>query len=121
MNAAAILRELERRGVLVTADGDALVLKPKRALDDALLARVREHKPEIIRAVSAPKAPDTVKRFGQRHARLFPFIGRKVWTPGGTGTLLQVFADRATVILDSQLSQCTAFAPAEIEPVSAEA
>ncbi len=121
MNAAAILSELDRRGVRVTADGEALVLKPKRALDAELLAHIREHKPEIIRVISTPRAPDTVKRFGQQHARLFPFIGRKVRTPGGPGTLLQVFADRTTVILDSQLSQCTAFAPAEIEPVSAEA
>jgi hypothetical protein len=37
--------------VLVTADGDTLCLKPRRALDDALLARVREAKPVILEAV----------------------------------------------------------------------
>ena len=53
MSGLAILDELQRRGVSVTADGDALVLKPRRAVDRALLDRVREHKPEIIRALSA--------------------------------------------------------------------
>ncbi len=48
-----ILSELQRRGVSVIADGDALVLKPRRAVDGELLARVRQYKPEIIRALSA--------------------------------------------------------------------
>ncbi|MGH9740578.1 MAG: hypothetical protein ACRD4X_18625 [Candidatus Acidiferrales bacterium] len=53
MSAAALLSELARRGVSVTADGDALILKPRRALDGELLARIRENKPEIIRVLSA--------------------------------------------------------------------
>lgn len=62
-----------------------------------------------------------VRRFHvQQHAKLFPFIGRKVRTPAGLGTLLQVFADRCTVVLDSHLAQCARFAPGEIEPVSCE-
>lgn len=56
-------------------------------------------------------------RFGQ-HGKLFPFLGRKVRTPSGPGTLLQVFAERVTVLLDSQMSQCSFFRPEEIEPVS---
>lgn len=52
----AILIELRRRGVSVIADGDALVLKPKRAVDGELLALVREHKPDIIRALSVRPA-----------------------------------------------------------------
>ena len=50
MSAAAteILSELARRGVRVRVEGDSLKLKPKSALDDILLARVREHKPEIL-------------------------------------------------------------------------
>ncbi len=60
-----------------------------------------------------------VRRFhGQSHARLFSFLGRKVRTPAGMGTLLQVFADRCTVVLDSHVAQCAHFAPDEIEPVS---
>lgn len=59
-------------------------------------------------------------RFGQRHARLFPFLGRKVRTPGGPGTLIQVFANRVTVLLDSELGRCTWFHPNDVEPVSPE-
>jgi TubC N-terminal docking domain len=46
--AAEILTELRGRGVSVTVDGDILCLKPRRALDDVLLARVREVKPAIL-------------------------------------------------------------------------
>lgn len=48
MSAAEILGELQRRGVAVTVDGDTLCLSPKRAIDDALVARVREAKPAIL-------------------------------------------------------------------------
>jgi hypothetical protein len=61
---------------------------------------------------------DAQQRFGQPHGKLFPFLGRKVRTPCGPGTLLQVFAERVTVLLDSQMSQCSFFRPAEIEPIS---
>lgn len=57
-------------------------------------------------------------RFGQPHAKLFPFLGRKVRTPNGPGTLIQVFADRVTVLLDAELSRCSFFQPGEIEPVT---
>jgi hypothetical protein len=46
--AAEILTELRGRGVSVTVEGDILCLKPKRALDDTLLARVRDSKPAIL-------------------------------------------------------------------------
>lgn len=50
--AAEILTELQRRGVIVAVEGgDTLCLKPRRALDDALLARVREAKPAILEAL----------------------------------------------------------------------
>jgi hypothetical protein len=49
--AAEILAELERRGVIVAMDGDTLCLKPRHALDDTLLTRVREAKPEILEAL----------------------------------------------------------------------
>jgi hypothetical protein len=52
-------------------------------------------------------------RFGQPHAKLFPFIGRKVRTPGGSGTLLQVFAGRLTLVLESDLDKCAFFKPAQ--------
>lgn len=49
--AAEILTELQRRGVIVAVEGDTLCLKPRRALGDALLARVREEKPAILEAL----------------------------------------------------------------------
>jgi hypothetical protein len=56
VNAMAILYDLQRRGISVAADGNTLVLKPRRALDSELLARLREHKAEILRALSARPA-----------------------------------------------------------------
>jgi hypothetical protein len=49
--AAEILTELRRRGVTVAVEGDALCLKPRRALDDTLLARVRGAKPALLDAL----------------------------------------------------------------------
>jgi len=51
MSGLAILGELQRRGVRVTADGDSLVLKPRRALDSDLLGRIRGAKPAILEAL----------------------------------------------------------------------
>lgn len=49
--AAEVLCELQRRGVSVAADGDTLCLKPRGALDETLLARVRQVKPAIMEAL----------------------------------------------------------------------
>ena len=49
--AVEILAELQRRGVSVRAEGDALKLRPAEKLDTALLERVREAKPEILAAL----------------------------------------------------------------------
>ena len=43
-----VLNELKRRGISVMVEGDTLRLKPRRALDDALLARIQETKPAIL-------------------------------------------------------------------------
>lgn len=56
-------------------------------------------------------------RFAQPHADLFPLLGRKVRTPQGPGTLLQVFAERTTVLLDSDLNKCSWFRPEEISEI----
>ena len=42
----------------------------------------------------SPESIDAERRFRQPQAKLFPYIGRKVNTPGGPGTLIQVFAER---------------------------
>jgi hypothetical protein len=49
--AAELLAELRERGVSVRAEGDALCLKPRRALDYALLVRIRDAKPGILEAL----------------------------------------------------------------------
>jgi hypothetical protein len=53
--AAETLTELSRRGVTIRVEGDNLRLGPRAALDDGLLARIREHKGEIIRLLAARK------------------------------------------------------------------
>ena len=47
--------ERSRRGVTIGVEGDKLRLGPRGALDDDLLARIREHKSEIIRLLAARK------------------------------------------------------------------
>jgi len=84
----------------------------------ALLAELRKHRERVKGLLRQRVAEDAERRFGQPHAKLFQFLGRKVRTPAGPGTLLQVFADRVTVLLDSELSRCNFFRPAEIDPVS---
>ena len=61
---------------------------------------------------------DALRRFAQPHAKLFPFIGRKVRTPQGTGTLIQVFASKVAVVLESELERCSFFQSDDVEPVS---
>jgi len=51
LQAAEILTELQRRGVIVAAEGDTLCLKPRHALDDMLLDRIREAKSAILEAL----------------------------------------------------------------------
>jgi TubC N-terminal docking domain len=131
MSAAhSILTEITRRGIAVRVDGETLRFKPRLALDDDLVERIKEHKAEIIRAVvtegsdqifhSSTESLAAERRFGQSHAKLFPFLGRKVRTPKGSGTLIQVFAERVTVLLDSERDKCSFFNPTQIEPVSVE-
>jgi len=131
MNAAhSILAEITRRGIAVRVDGKTLRLRPRLALDDDLVGRIKEHKAEIIRVVLTegsdqalhwpPKSLAAERRFGQSHAKLFPFLGRKVRTPTGPGTLIRVFAERVTVLLDSERDKCSFFRPEQIEPVSTE-
>jgi hypothetical protein len=54
--AAEILTELQRRGVIVAIEGDTLCLKPRRALDNTLLARVRDEKLAILEVLRSGPA-----------------------------------------------------------------
>jgi hypothetical protein len=150
MTAEALVAELEQGGVCLRAEGERLKLQAPadkmpspetiaglRQNKAAVLEYLRERgQPREIQFVSLPEpilrktdkletwrpeSLDAELRFGQPHARLFPFIGRKVRTPSGPGTLLQVFADRATVLLDSERDQgCVRFLPHEVIPVAPE-
>ncbi len=75
----------------------------------------------IILSHSEAAAADLEARFGQPHARLFPLLGRRVSTPAGTGTLLQVFAQRCAVDCGRKTAngepQVEFFAPEQIEAI----
>ena len=147
MTPETLVATLEQGGVRLRIEGERLKLEAPadRVPDPATIAGLRENKAAIVeylRGRSQPRGiqfssfPDPIarktekleswppesfeveRRFAQPHAKLFPFLGRKVRTPSGPGTLLQVFADRATVLLDSELSRCSFFSPKQIEPVS---
>lgn len=57
-----------------------------------------------------------MRRFGCLHARLYPLMGKKVQTPEGEGTLVQVFGERAAVNLDCDGSRLAVFLPCELGP-----
>jgi hypothetical protein len=127
-DALEIVSRLERAGGSLSLDGDrieyAIPIGNREA--QKLLAELRKQREcvtEILRLRTSesvqdwpPESHDGVRRFDQPHARLFPLLGRKVRTPSGPGTLLQVFADRVTVLLDTELSRCAVFIPQEIAP-----
>ena len=103
----------------------------RRAELASLIDTLKRHKEEVEKLVRSrpvrcteidwpPASTDAERRFAQPHARLFPFIGCKVRTPAGPGTLLQVFAERVTVLLDSEVARCSSFPPGQIEPVNEE-
>jgi hypothetical protein len=50
--ATDILEELSRRGVVAQVAGETISLKPRASLDDVLLARVKEHKTELLAVLS---------------------------------------------------------------------
>jgi hypothetical protein len=47
-----------------------------------------------------PWPPECLKMerlFAQEHARLFPLLAKRVWTPQGAGILLSTFADQCEI------------------------
>jgi hypothetical protein len=59
--AADLLVELKRRGFELQARGDRLTYRPAAAMPPDLLARLRNHKPDLLRLLSEPSrdpAPD---------------------------------------------------------------
>lgn len=124
-----IVSQLEEAGGSLALDGERILYSIPSGNSGAqgLLAELRKHRNGVRELLLhrvemqqrwLAESLDAERRFAQPHAKLFPFIGRKVTTPAGTGTLLQVFAERVTVLLDSELDRCSFFPSAEIEPVS---
>ncbi len=124
-----IASRLEQIGGRLVLDGDRIRYSVPSGSPEAqsLLAELRKHREavaELLRQRAAdgrnwpPESLDYEQRFGQPHARLFLYLGRKVRTPAGPGTLLQVFAERVTVLLDSELSKCSVFERGAIEPAN---
>jgi hypothetical protein len=74
--AAEILTELRGRGVNVTVEGDILCLKPRCALDDALLARVRDAKPAIL---------EVLRKLPSNCAATAQIPATTCWHCGGSG------------------------------------
>jgi hypothetical protein len=66
-------------------------------------------------ARAAEQMLNSEERFGQSHARLFPFIKKRVWTPSGMGLLLQVFEDRCEILLDQ--SRTVHVPPVNVRPI----
>jgi hypothetical protein len=131
---------LERAGAeLAIENGNIRVRYPLRsALGPSIKAAVallKQNKDEAI-AYLAQRPADSVSGLPTFHAvtvqlerkpahplaRLYPFLERRVRTPQGTGRLVQVFSDRAAVVLDRELvkpeseQKITFFPPADICP-----
>lgn len=120
--AAALLETLERLDLSVRVDGESLQVRgPRAAMTPDLEQAIRAHKAELVQLVAAdadgwpPESLHAERRFGRWHARLYPFIGRTVATPRGAGRLVQIFGDRATVILPGE-TQAGVFLPEELGP-----
>jgi hypothetical protein len=146
MTAEMLVATIEQGGVRLRVDGDRLKLEAPadRVPSPETIAGLRENKAAVVEYLRGrckpegiqfssfpnpigrktekleswpPESLDAERRFGQPHAKLFPYLGRKVRTPAGPGTLVQVFADRVTVLLDLELTRCVFFQPQEIEPI----
>ena len=141
MSANELIAEVTRQGGALEIHGDRIRYRFPNGAARKLLEELRAHREELLEALRQniavaheyspietqsvpaedqwpPQSYDALARFGQSHARLFPLLGRKIRTPAGPGTLLQVFADHVTVLLDCDISKCSSFSPGEIEPVS---
>ena len=88
---------------------------PRGTLDRTPTAPLRGQSP-IVERLWSPGAFEAVERFGQAHARLFPFIGKRIWTPDGAGELLSVFAEQCEILLDGSLRTARVL-PEDVRPI----
>jgi hypothetical protein len=120
MTAEELLAQVEALGVVVMLDEQDLVLRPRSRLTPKLVEQLRAHKSELLDLVELQSWPEesrkAVRRFGCSCARLYPFLGGEILTPEGPGRLLQVFPERAAVVLDSGRDRARFFLPSELRP-----
>jgi len=69
-----------------------------RLPSDETLAELRQNKAALVDYLLERESRLAERRFGQPHARLFPFVGKQVWTPEGKGKLLSVYAETCEVL-----------------------
>jgi hypothetical protein len=120
MDAEALLATLKRHAFTVAVDGPDLMVKgPPSAMTPDLEWAIRDHKAELVELVDPdgwpPESLEAERRFGCWHARLYPFIGRTVSTLRGAGRLVQVFPERANVVLPGE-TQVGVFLPNKLCP-----
>jgi hypothetical protein len=77
----------------------AEILKARR-MENSLSAKPQAPAAHADDAGWPEESLDAEARFGQPQARLYPFIGKRVWTARGAGVLLQVFADKCEIHQD---------------------
>ena len=124
MTAAELLGELKAREVTLVAEGGRLRYYPASRVPEPLVEELRHRKAEVLELVGLEGWPreslDAVQRFGVPYARLFPLLNHRVETPTGAGLLLQVFAERVAIVLDSEPGSVTFFLPSEVFPAKVE-
>jgi hypothetical protein len=135
------LEELEKTKVKLILENRSIraVYRCERSALPAVLSAIailRQHKEEALSVLrerttggfhDVPRWPaeslDAEHRFRCPEARLYPFLEQKVRTPLGLGKLIQVFKDRAAVLLDQELikpkgeQRESYFNPSDICPV----
>lgn len=83
MTASALLEELHRLGVVLANDGDELVARgPEGWRTPALRSALREHKAELLAAVSVERR-HRAGLFHHARKRGFPSVQVSRWTVGG--------------------------------------
>lgn len=94
MRPSELLKNLRSLGVELSLNGEKLhVEAPSGVLTPELREELRIHKLELL----------SILRYGTPAAWLYLHIGREVRTPGGEGTLWQVFRDRAGVVINGRV------------------
>ena len=120
MNAAALLAEVHRLGIILEPRGDRLhVEAPRGVLTGEIIEQLRRSKEGVLTLLEGwpSECLDAEQRFGQRSARLFPLLGRAVSTPQGRGRLLQVLGSTAAIILDADPEGAVFLRVVEVSPV----